>query len=217
MLQFHYSQPERTTTSPAMSAAMNFNGRFEANIRYAALGLSVGKRLGWIPKHPLDVLVHFRYPDPERECHWEMRGRLAAALEALGWVADASDFDLNPGEMPGGTKLFEGAIHPVAVNAFERNPEARRLCLAHYGTSCLACGINLKATYELDQEFIHVHHIVPLAEVGEKYEIDPVKDLRPVCPNCHSVIHMLTPPYSVEEVKAMVTVKRGIRKARLQE
>jgi hypothetical protein len=35
---------------------------------------------------------------------------------------------------------------------------------------------------------------------GEEYEVDPVKDLRPVCPNCHAMIHRRSPPLSIEEI-----------------
>lgn len=209
MLQFHYSRPERTTTSPAMSAAMKFKRRFDANLRYAPLGRSVGKRLGWIPEHPLDVLVHFRYPDPKRECHWKMRGRLVAALEALRWVADSSKPSLNNGETPDETQLFEKAVHRVERNAYEGNPVARRACLAHYGMSCTACGVNIKERYGLEKNFIHVHHVSPRAENRKKHKIDPVRDLRPLCPNCHSVIHLGTVPYTIEQVKAMLTAGRG--------
>ena len=96
MLQIHYKHPERNMAYDAMSAAMKYKGRFDANPPYATLGRLVGRELGWVPKHPINVLVHFRYPEPERKCHWKMRGRLAAALERLGWVKDV---ELNPGEM----------------------------------------------------------------------------------------------------------------------
>jgi len=51
---------------------------------------------------------------------------------------------------------------------------------------------------------IHVHHLVPIAEVGATYALDPVRDLRPICPNCHAVIHKRRPPFTLEEVKAML-------------
>jgi len=41
----------------------------------------------------------------------------------------------------------------------------------------------------LEKEFIHGHQIVPLSEIGKEFKIDPVKDLRSVCPNCHAMIH----------------------------
>jgi 5-methylcytosine-specific restriction protein A len=51
---------------------------------------------------------------------------------------------------------------------------------------------------------IHVHHVVPLSEIGERYEVDPIKDLRPVCPNCHTVIHATKQARTVEQVAKMI-------------
>ena len=48
---------------------------------------------------------------------------------------------------------------------------------------------------------IHVHHLIPLSSVDADYEVDPVRDLRPVCPNCHVVLHHREPPYSLEEAR----------------
>ena len=102
--------------------------------------------------------------------------------------------------------LLEGAVRTVTVNAYERNPEARRRCVAHYGPTCVVCGFNFAAAYgPLAAGYIHVHHIMPLAEIGEEYEVDPVADLRPVCPNCHAVIHLGGVCRSIEEVQALVT------------
>jgi 5-methylcytosine-specific restriction enzyme A len=28
--------------------------------------------------------------------------------------------------------------------------------------------------------------------------------LRPVCPNCHAVLHLRTPPFSIDEARAML-------------
>ena len=39
------------------------------------------------------------------------------------------------------------------------------------------------------KDIIEVHHIVPISEIGEKYVVDPVRDLIPICPNCHAAIH----------------------------
>ena len=50
---------------------------------------------------------------------------------------------------------------------------------------------------------IHVHHIIPVSEIGEEYVIDPITDLIPVCPNCHMVLHT-GEGISVEELKKKV-------------
>lgn len=99
----------------------------------------------------------------------------------------------------------EGAARHVLVNAYERNRLARGACLRHYGRSCAACGFNFEANYgEATAGYIHVHHVIPIAQVGTEYELHPIRDLRPVCPNCHAVIHRREPPFSIEEIKHML-------------
>src|SRR4051812_46040196 len=63
----------------------------------------------------------------------------------------------------------------------------------------------LKKTYgAIGRNVIHVHHLKPLSEIGERYHVDPINDLRPVCPNCHVIIHKRTPSYSIDEIMAMI-------------
>jgi 5-methylcytosine-specific restriction protein A len=110
-----------------------------------------------------------------------------------------------PDEIDVSTPIREGAKYQVTVNAYERNPRARRLCIEKYGANCFICGFSFGKAYgKLVEGFIHVHHLRPLAEIGEEYEVDPVADLRPVCPNCHAVIHRRVPPYSIEELKSFL-------------
>ncbi|MED1743421.1 hypothetical protein [Brevibacillus borstelensis] len=54
---------------------------------------------------------------------------------------------------------------------------------------------------------MHVHLLVPLHESGSKYEINPIEDLRPVCPNCHAMLNKRRPPLSIEELKGMLRHK----------
>ncbi|MGA7901868.1 MAG: hypothetical protein WCA06_04450 [Terrimicrobiaceae bacterium] len=37
----------------------------------------------------------------------------------------------------------------------------------------------------------------------EGYVVDPVADLRPVRPNCHSVIHTHSSPFNIDEMKKL--------------
>ncbi|WP_371416419.1 HNH endonuclease [Dolichospermum sp. UHCC 0299] len=79
-------------------------------------------------------------------------------------------------------------------------------CISHYGTSCFVCGFNFGKIFgELGEGFIHVHHLKPLSQIGTEYEVDPVKDLRPVCPNCHAMIHRKSPPLSIDEIKFLIS------------
>lgn len=89
----------------------------------------------------------------------------------------------------------EGDTHRVEINRYERNPLNRKLCVAAKGYDCAICGMNFEHTYgELGHHFIHVHHIVPVSKMGAGYIIDPLKDLIPVCPNCHAMLHKESPP-----------------------
>ena len=86
--------------------------------------------------------------------------------------------------------IWEGALKSVLVNKYERNILARRACLAKHGYACSVCGLNFEEKYgEIGQNFIHVHHVVPISTIGQEYQIDPEKDLVPVCPNCHAMLH----------------------------
>lgn len=101
--------------------------------------------------------------------------------------------------------LVEGAVRSIMVNAYERNPQARRECIHAHGTTCCICGFNFGAKYgKVADGYIHVHHVRPLSEVNGEYVVDPVGDLPPVCPNCHAVIHLGGECRSIEEVRKMV-------------
>ncbi len=97
---------------------------------------------------------------------------------------------------------FEGAIKTIKVNAYERNLKARKKCLEIYGYDCKVCGLNFEKRYGLiGRYFIHVHHLIPISTIGEKYKLNPKTDLIPVCPNCHSMLHQNNPPFTLEELK----------------
>lgn len=101
--------------------------------------------------------------------------------------------------------LFEGAKKQIVVNAYERSPKARKICIEEYGFNCFICGFNFQKTYgELGKEFIHVHHLKPLSEIQKEYKVNPIKDLRPVCPNCHAMLHRKIPAYSIEEIQNII-------------
>jgi 5-methylcytosine-specific restriction endonuclease McrA len=115
-----------------------------------------------------------------------------------------------PEEVPSRSTYSEGSVQPILVNRYERDPRAREECIRHYGATCFLCGFDFLAEYgEVMAGFIHVHHLKPLSAVGADYQVDPVQDLRPVCPNCHAVLHRREPPYSLEEVRQFLQARRG--------
>jgi hypothetical protein len=106
--------------------------------------------------------------------------------------------------------FWEGALRRTTVNAFERDAAARSACIAYFGTACRVCGFDFAATYgELGRGFIHVHHTRPLSKVRDGYCVDPQRDLIPVCPNCHAMLHMTEPPLTVAELQKRVRRRRS--------
>lgn len=115
-----------------------------------------------------------------------------------------------PEEVSKPERYFEGATKTIAVNAYERNGMARSACIKHHGAVCAICNFNFEAAYgAIGKGFIHVHHIIPLAEIRREYEIDPIRDLIPVCPNCHAIIHLTQPVMSVEELRSYLTISKN--------
>lgn len=107
-----------------------------------------------------------------------------------------------------GSTLSEGALKTVELTLYERNAEARKLCIAHYGPTCQACGMNYEDKYgSIGTDLIHVHHVTPLSAIGEAYQVDPIRDLIPLCATCHHVVHRRDPPYSVAEMRAAITTQ----------
>ena len=115
----------------------------------------------------------------------ELETRWLAFLEAKGMFPATTAEQVATPEL-----YYEGASRLISVNAYERDPRARRACIDHYGTACSVCGFGFAERYgELGQGYIQVHHLVPLSEIGKSYIVDPINDLRPVCPNCHAMLH----------------------------
>lgn len=135
--------------------------------------------------------------------------QLAVAAERLGEFDRAADSHrrtrerLYPDDLEPGRQYAEGAKRQVRVNAYERDPRARRACLAHHGYTCKACEFDFEATYgPLGRGFIHVHHLKPLALSKGAYQLDPIRDLVPICPNCHAMIHREENPLTIQQLRA---------------
>jgi 5-methylcytosine-specific restriction protein A len=101
--------------------------------------------------------------------------------------------------------LPEGAKTLVEVNKYERNKFNRAACIELNGSACSVCGFRFVDAYgAIGQNYIHVHHTTPVSQMGENYLVNPLTDLVPVCPNCHAMLHRKDPPYTVEEMRALL-------------
>ncbi len=138
-----------------------------------------------------------------------IKPELADELEAV-WFDFLSTYDIRtnpflPKANVGQKSYTEGTPNQITLTKYERNPYARNACIAHYGLSCFVCDFNFEEVYgDLGKDFIHVHHLTHIAKVGKEYTVNPIKDLRPVCPNCHSMLHRRKDGVSIEELKSFM-------------
>jgi len=138
---------------------------------------------------------HHRSQGSLRALVAEWRKRLEQSIESF----------VSPEELASSGSFIEGATKTVVVDRYERNPRARRACIARFGPVCAVCAFDFAARYgPVGVGFIHVHHLREIASVGGAYDVDPEKDLRPVCPNCHAMLHRRSPAYAIEELQAML-------------
>lgn len=138
--------------------------------------------------------------------------KLLSALNADRKVQEVGSRRIWPDDLEDSQQFVEGAKRQVIVNAFERSDAARRACIDHWGERCSVCSMLFEEMYgELGAGFIHVHHLRPLAATRKQYKVDPVKDLRPVCPNCHAMLHQDSPPLSIDQLRESLSNSRSIR------
>ena len=132
----------------------------------------------------------------------ELTSKSLIRVGSCWYASDDEVGQLLPEEVTPAEELIEGASKSVSVNSYERNSVARAQCLEYYGYSCKVCSFNFEESYgRIGRCYIHVHHVVPLFEIKGEYVVDPVKDLLPVCPNCHAIIHSTRPALEVDQLK----------------
>lgn len=104
---------------------------------------------------------------------------------------------------PGG---LEGRAITYFTTKYERNPKNRKAAIKIHGLRCKVCGFDFQERYGiLGEGFIEIHHVKPLSSLNEVVEINPETDLRPVCSNCHRMIHRIKGKvYSLEELKSII-------------
>ena len=165
-----------------------------------------GNKSDYDPKQSVSECLNTKLRKDPQNCPWE---RVEEGL--FRWRRPKQDTGRKPKKQPPANyypderHMREGARKQVSVNKYERSATARQRCVQEYGERCCVCGFSFRKTYGMDQELIHVHHVRPLSTVGDRRP-DPVRDLRPVCPNCHAVIHSRkgNRPFCIEEVQAFL-------------
>lgn len=113
---------------------------------------------------------------------------------------ERGELEVVPGVCP------DESLARIYVNRYERRAEDRRQAIALHGPNCQACGFDFEATYGPEGAgVVHVHHTVPVSRLEWNYELDPRADLVPLCPNCHYMAHRRSDPYTVAELRRMIS------------
>ncbi|MGF1692554.1 HNH endonuclease [Photobacterium kagoshimensis] len=129
-------------------------------------------------------------------------------LENLGFTVIQRSVDDQPEKLPEEVSgnYDEGNVIQVKVNKYERSRAARKACIEIHGTVCIACSADLGKIYGAKyQGFIHIHHVRPLSTLKANYKVSPEKDLVPLCPNCHAIVHFSQTPLSISQLKQLIS------------
>jgi len=99
----------------------------------------------------------------------------------------------------------EGKKYDQLSSRYERSLKNRAACIAYHGVTCKVCDMNFSDTYgSTGAGFIHIHHLYPLS-IGEGSKpVNPIKDLVPVCPNCHAMIHRGKELLTIEKLREAI-------------
>lgn len=152
---------------------------------------------------------------------YRLNDRDPFVFAGVGWPFDVSDATnenplrvvwdfgfqnlLDVEDNTGAAIVVEGAASMKLVKVYERDRGARLRCVNRWGRKCFVCNFEFEKVYgELGKGFIHVHHLKPLSEQGGEYNLDPEQDLRPVCPNCHAMLHRSVPALTIEELQRQI-------------
>jgi len=145
MLRLHFHAKDQTTTAQDLALATGYTHRSVANSLYGRLGRKIGELLNFNPNNNVRVGTIVTFSKPDGYWLWTLRSEFAAAIQTIGWV-DSPHF-LLPEEVGATTVYREGATLRVTVNVYERNADARRACIAEYGTDCCICGFNFGTSF----------------------------------------------------------------------
>lgn len=109
-------------------------------------------------------------------------------------------------------KVMEGKAEVTLTITRERSQKLRAAAIEHYKTDgsikCSVCGFDFQQTYgELGEGYIQMHHEKPIYQYSdegfEEYISEAVKNMKPLCANCHCMVHRKK-LLSISELKAIL-------------
>lgn len=111
--------------------------------------------------------------------------------------------------------IREGKETTTSSKSKKRSKKLRDAAIEYYKDDnghikCAVCGFDFEKTYgELGKDYIQIHHEKPICQYSsdgvQKYIKDAVKDVKPLCANCHCMIHRnKSISLSVEDLKTHI-------------
>lgn len=86
-----------------------------------------------------------------------------------------------------------GEAQPAEIR--KRNKILRQACINYYKALhggkifCECCGFDFTKAYDIDDEYIEIHHRFPFSQTEGEHPVNSQTDLVPLCANCHRMIH----------------------------
>lgn len=94
------------------------------------------------------------------------------------------------------TIFLEGEAGEAQETVYrQRNMELREACIDYFRMLhdghivCECCGFEFAAQYDIDDDYIEIHHRFPFSHTDGEHEVNSETDLVPLCANCHRMIH----------------------------
>ena len=113
------------------------------------------------------------------------------------------------------TVIEEGSVKAVSAKRKQRSKKLREAAIAKYteadgSIKCSVCGFDFRKTYgKLGEGYIAIHHEEPVFQMPSEgtttFINEAIKHVKPVCPNCHSMIHRnKNKMLSIQELKDII-------------
>lgn len=111
--------------------------------------------------------------------------------------------------------IYEGAMTMRETPLYQRSKFLRDRAVEYYRDIsegeliCEICNFNYKDRYgEAGNGYIEIHHRRPVymykGDDLNKTVDEAIKNLAPLCANCHRIVHRKRPPYSLDEVRSFL-------------
>ena len=209
ILRFQFERPGRAVTSQDIRDHLGCSSIGRSNLVYGSLGkkLAVALPMQTEPEGAKRTRYWKSISTGDGSGDhfiWIMRPELANALVETGLVDSAND----------GLAMVDVDIHAISYAAVEgrrklvqhlvreRNQALVAAKKASVSThTCEICGFDSIQTY--GEDYCEVHHLTPLAQLDDDAETT-LDDLAIVCANCHRIIHLVTPPMGINELRARI-------------